>query len=147
MSKVQFWGSFLYVDVLFQDLTQLRDQERRQFGCCQRTTARKTPAISTWKCSCQKLAAHVQLLSTSSQPDFVQALGRRKTARIAGARFCTQSCSRVGQLLVNSLPTPHPMGSCRGLPCSSPLATPKCWERDKNHQRKNHINNICFSPP
>ena len=63
--------------------------------------------------------------STSSQPDFVRALGRTKTARIAQARFCTQSCSKVGQLLVNSSPTPHPMGSCRGLPCSSPLATPE----------------------
>ena len=47
-----------------------------------------------------------------------------KQYEIAQARFCTQSCSKVGQLLVNSSPTPHPMGSCRGLPCSSPLATP-----------------------
>ena len=47
-----------------------------------------------------------------------------KQHEIARARFCTQSCSKVGQLLVNSSPTPHPMGSCRGLPCSSPLATP-----------------------
>ena len=42
---------------------------------------------------------------------------------IGRARFSTQSCSKVGQLLVNSSPTPHPMGSCRGLPCNSPLAT------------------------
>ena len=48
-----------------------------------------------------------------------------KQYEIARARFCTQSCSKVGQLLVNSLPIPHPMGSCRGLPCSSPLATPE----------------------
>ena len=48
-----------------------------------------------------------------------------KQYEIAQARFCTQSCSKVGQLLVNSSPTPHPMGSCRGLPCSSPLATPE----------------------
>ena len=34
--------------------------------------------------------------------------------------FCRQSCSKVGQLLVNSSPTPH-----RGLPCNSPLATPE----------------------
>ena len=44
---------------------------------------------------------------------FVRALGR--------------SCSKVGQLLVNSSPTPHPMGSCRGLPSSSTLATPDVW--------------------
>ena len=43
---------------------------------------------------------------------------------IATARFCTQSCSQVGQLLVNSSPTPHPTRSCKGLPCNSPLATP-----------------------
>ena len=43
---------------------------------------------------------------------------------ITQARLCTQRCSKVGQLLVNSSPTPDPMGSCRGLTCSSPLATP-----------------------
>ena len=47
-----------------------------------------------------------------------------KQYKLSQARFCTQSCSKVGQLLVNSSPTPHPMGSCRGLPCNSPLATP-----------------------
>ena len=33
-------------------------------GCCQRTSARKTPATlrRKWKCSCHKLATHVQLL-------------------------------------------------------------------------------------
>ena len=48
-----------------------------------------------------------------------------KQYEIATARFCTQSCLKVSQLLVNSSATPHPMGSCRGLPCSSPLATPE----------------------
>ena len=48
-----------------------------------------------------------------------------KQHEIARARFCTQSCSKVGQLLVNSSPTPHTMRSCRGLPCNSPLATPE----------------------
>ena len=47
-----------------------------------------------------------------------------KQYEIARARFCTRSCSEVGQLLVNSSPAPHPKGSCRGLPCRSPLATP-----------------------
>ena len=45
--------------------------------------------------------------STSSQPDFVGAFGRRKTVRNRKARFCTQSCSKAGQLLVNSSRTPH----------------------------------------
>ena len=39
---------------------------RTFFGCCQRTTARKTPAISTRKCSCQKLANPCPTL----KPDF-----------------------------------------------------------------------------
>ena len=38
--------------------------------------------------------------SISSQPDFVRALGGRKQHEIAQAVFCTQSCSKVGQLLV-----------------------------------------------
>ena len=53
--------------------------------------------------------------SRSSQPDFVRALGKDKQYEIARGRFCTQSCSTVGQLLVNSSPTPYPMGSCRGV--------------------------------
>ena len=48
-----------------------------------------------------------------------------KQHEIARARFCTQSCSKIGQLLVNSIPTPHPMGSCGGFPCRSPLPTPE----------------------
>ena len=59
--------------------------------------------------------------STSSQPDFVRALGRRKTVRNRQGKICTRSCSKVGQLLVTSSPTPHPVQSCRGLPCNSPL--------------------------
>ena len=62
--------------------------------------------------------------STSSQPDFVCALDKEKQYEIARARLCTQSCSKVGQL-VNSAPTPRPLRTCRGLPCSSPLSTPK----------------------
>ena len=51
-------------------------------------------------------------------------LGKRKQNGIARGGFCTQSCLKVGQLLVNCSPTPNHMGSCRGLPCNSPLATP-----------------------
>ena len=40
--------------------------------------------------------------STSSQPDFVRALVGEKQHEITSARFCTQSCSKVGQLLANS---------------------------------------------
>ena len=47
-----------------------------------------------------------------------------KQHEIARETFCTKSCSEVGQLLANSSPTPHRMGSCRALPCGSPLATP-----------------------
>ena len=100
--------------------------EQRFFGCCQRTTARKTPAISTRKCSCQKLANRCPTLGQLLASRILYALlVGEKQNEITKARFCTQSCSKVGQLLVNSSPTPHPMGSCRGLPCSSPLATPK----------------------
>ena len=48
-----------------------------------------------------------------------------KQHKIARARFCTQSCSNVGHLLVNSSPTPQDTGSCEGLPCSGPLAIPE----------------------
>ena len=94
------------------------------FGCCQRATVRKTPAISTRKCPCQKLVALSNSWSTSSQPDFVRALGRRKTARNRPSKILytelLKSWPTLGQLLAIS----PPMGSCKGLPCSSPLATP-----------------------
>ena len=51
-------------------------------------------------------------------------LAGEKQYEIAKARFCSQSCSKVCQLLANSSTTPHPKGSCRHPPCSSPVATP-----------------------
>ena len=110
-----------------QNRESLVFSERGQLllGCCRRTTARKTPAISTRKCSCQKLANCCPALGQLLASRILYALlVGEKQYEIARARFCTQSCSKVGQLLVNSSPTPHPIGTCRGLPCSSPLATP-----------------------
>ena len=60
---------------------------------------------------------------TSSQPDFVRALGWRKTVRNRQGKILCTELFKSRQLLVNSSPTPHPMGSWRGLPCNSPLAT------------------------
>ena len=117
--------------------------------CCQRTSARKTPANSTRTCPCQKLATHVQLWSTSSQPDFAHAVGE-KQHEIARARFCRQSRSKVGQLLVNSLPTPHPMGSCRVLPCSGPLVTPSLRLSGRTLRRgcsRHHLGNRLLRTP
>ena len=54
------------------------------------------PTSNTWSTSSRILYA---LLVGEEQHEF------------ARARFCTQSCSKVGQLLVSSSPTPHPMGS------------------------------------
>ena len=89
-------------------------------------TASKTPAISTRKCSCQKLANPCPTLGQLLASRILYALlVGEKQHGIARARFGIQSYSKVGRLLVNSTPTPHPMGSCRGLPCNSPLATPE----------------------
>ena len=71
------------------------------FGCCQRTSARKTPAISIWKSSCKKLATHVQILVNLYQAGFCTLSWLEKHHKIRRARFSTQSCSRVGQLLLN----------------------------------------------
>ena len=86
------------------------------FGCCQRTTARKTPAISTRKRSCQKFGNPCPTLGPLSLASRIlyALVVVEKQHNIAMARFYTQSCSKVGQLLVNSSPTPHPMGSCIG---------------------------------
>ena len=105
---------------------QLQDLGGRGCGCCQRTTARKTPAISTQRCSCQKLAHPCPTLGQLLDTPFCTCFwSEKKQHEIARARFCTQSCSKVGQLLVHSSPTPHPMESCSGLPRNSPLATPE----------------------
>ena len=65
--------------------------------------------------------------STSSQPDFVHACGRRERVRNRqGKTLYTEllkSWPTLGQLLANS--PPH--GKLRGLPCNSPLATPEYY--------------------
>ena len=80
--------------------------------------------VKSWQCMSNSW-------STSSQPDFVRALGRRRTVRNRPSKILytelLQSWPTLGQL---SSPTPHPMGSCRGLPCSSSLATPKLFFAD-----------------
>ena len=108
-----------------------------RIGCCQRTTARKAAAISTRKCSCQMLANPCPTLGQLLASRILYALlVGRKQSEIARARFCTQSCSQVGQLLVNSSPTSHPVGSFRGLPCNSPVATPdRTALRNRNRHR------------
>ena len=102
-----------------------RHQPIRSYpGFCQRICVRKTSAISTWKCSYEKLATHVHSWSTSGGPDFVCALAKREQHKMARARCRAQSCSVIiGQLLVNwcQLPMPWklPGSSLQGL-----LATP-----------------------
>ena len=52
--------------------------------------------------------------SASSEPDFVLSFSvGEKQHEIARARLCTQSCLKVGQLLVTSSPTPHPIVLCQ----------------------------------
>ena len=74
--------------------------------------------ISTRKCSCQNLAPMSNSWSTSGRLDFVRALGRnnkKKQHEIARARSCTQSCSKVGQLLANSRQLPPSHGKLPGF--------------------------------
>ena len=95
-----------------------------RFGCCQRTTARKAPAISTRKYSCQKLATHgSNSWSTFCEPDLVCVLGRSKTARNRQGSILSIKLLKSWSTLAS--PTPPPMRSCRALPCNSPLATPE----------------------
>ena len=100
-------------------------------GCCQRTTARKTPCNFNTEMFVSKVGHPYPTLGQLPTSRILYGLlVGEKQYEIARARFCTQSRSKVVQLLVNSSPTPHPMGSCRGLPCSSPLATPRL-KRDR----------------
>ena len=63
--------------------------------------------------------------STSSQPNYVHALGRRKTARKRRAKIwyteLLKSWPTIGQFLANS---PR-RGTLQGLTCNSRLATPE----------------------
>ena len=85
--------------------------------------------------------------STSSQPDFVRALGRRKPARnLWGKILYTELLSKVDQLLVRSSPTLRPMVSCRGLPCNIVLwqhiRTPKTQIRKRQETRKSRVQEV-----
>ena len=71
-------------------------------------------------------------------------LVREKQHEIARARLCTQKCSKVDQLLVNALPALHPMGSCRGLPFNSPLATPECCGGEHGLDTRNSCEVVRF---
>ena len=96
------------------------------FGRCQRTTARETPCNFNTEKKVSRVGSPCPPLGQLLASRILYALlVEEKQYEMARARFYTQSCSKVGQLLVNSSPTPHSMGSCRGLPCSSPLATPE----------------------
>ena len=95
-------------------------------GCSQRTTARKTPAISTRKCSRQRLATHVQLLGLgqhlASRILYLLVVGEKARHRQGKILYeeLLKSWSTLGHFLTNS-----PFhGKLQGLPCSSPPATP-----------------------
>ena len=64
--------------------------------------------------------------STSRQPVFWYALlvGEKQHENRQGKTLYTEAL-KTWSTLGHSSPTPHPMGSCSGLPCNSPLATPK----------------------
>ena len=76
--------------------------------------------------------------STSCQPDLHALLVGEKQQEIARARFCIQSCSKVGQLLVK---VGQLLVNRRGLPCSSSLAT------SEKKRRKNTETNISWDCP
>ena len=65
------------------------------FGCCQRTSARTTPAISTRIFLCQKLANSCPTLGQllASRILYTLLVGEKQHG-ISRARFCTQSCSK-----------------------------------------------------
>ena len=72
--------------------------------------------------------------STSSQPDFVRALSvGEKTARDRQGKILytefLKSWSTLGEFLADSQRIQR-MGSCRGLPCSCALATPKTQKQN-----------------
>ena len=65
-------------------------------------------------------------------------------AILAGEKQHEITRARLCKRLANSWSTPrqlpHPMGSCRGLPCNSPLAAPE--ERKTQKKRKETRNNL-----
>ena len=92
------------------------------FGCCQRTTARKTPAISTRKCSCQELANPCPTLGQLLASRILYALwvGSHST-KSAGQDFV----HRIAQKLVNSWSIPRQLP----IPCPKDPAILKILRR------------------
>ena len=93
----------------------------------QRIFARKTPVISTWKCSCEELATLRFYHAGSCSPAL---WAGQKQHKINMARFCMQSCSIVGQLLANTYQLPFPWRFARIF-----LAR-LLWQRPRNNAPK-----------
>ena len=80
----------------------------QKLGVARGPTARKTlqlgPTLSTRKCSCQKLANRCPTLGQLLASRILYALlVGEKQYEIARARFCTQSCSKVGHLVARAI--------------------------------------------
>ena len=106
---MSIYRAFLCLKVLLQKNALSRKlrsakKARAWVGCCQRTTARKTPAISTRKCSCQKLAHPCPTLGQllASRILYKPVLGENST-KTPKQDFV----HRVAQKLANSWSTPR----------------------------------------
>ena len=72
-------------------------------GRCQRTTARKSPAISTRRCSCQKSTTHVQPTLGQHLASHTRSWWEKSSTRSPNQDFV----HRVAQKLANSWSTPR----------------------------------------
>ena len=123
LQGISAMGSFSPVSD-HKEIAHLRPQENRDLWVLPEDFCKKDPCNFNTQMFVSKVGNPCPTLGQHLASRILYAvLVAEKQLKTAKARFYTQSAQKLANSW--SIPTPHPMESCKGLPCSSPLATPE----------------------